>query len=150
MLGAPLLVRCAATLRVAAFALAMIGAYTRHSEVGALAPVLILIVPILDTTLVVLARLASGQSPFKGSNDHFAIRLKARGFSARGVALFAYGLGLRGAAGGVAPTLVETVAAVAITAATALLFAGVLLWLWRSEPASGGVPEGRAVEPAAD
>jgi UDP-GlcNAc:undecaprenyl-phosphate/decaprenyl-phosphate GlcNAc-1-phosphate transferase len=110
-------------------ALAIVGAYAQHNEAALLAPVAILAVPILETTLVVLARLARGVSPFDGSADHLASRLKARGWSARQVLVFAYGLSLIGAAGGIALVLVELETALVVVTALGLLFFSVLLWL---------------------
>ena len=63
-------------------ALAMNGSYTALSALGALVPPMILIVPILDTVLVTFARAAAGKSPARGSDDHFAVRLRHRGWSA--------------------------------------------------------------------
>jgi UDP-GlcNAc:undecaprenyl-phosphate GlcNAc-1-phosphate transferase len=112
-------------------ALAMIGAYTRHSPAGALAPLLIVWVPILDTVLVSVARLRQGIPPWRGSPDHFAIRLKARGWSAKRVAAFAYAFGLVGAAGGIGLTYLPLTAALFLGAAHALVFVATLVWLWR-------------------
>lgn len=66
--------------------IALIGSYTVNNVFAAVAPVMILTVPILDTALVSMARLAKGMSPMNGSDDHFAIRLKAAGWSAAQVA----------------------------------------------------------------
>jgi UDP-GlcNAc:undecaprenyl-phosphate GlcNAc-1-phosphate transferase len=112
-------------------ALAMIGAYTRRSEVAALAPLAVLIVPILDTTLVVLARLARGQSPFKGSPDHMALRLKARGLSSQQILWLSSGLGLLGGVVGVTATLVEPLLASLLLGGMGILFFVLLGWLWR-------------------
>ena len=43
--------------------------------VGAAVPILVLTVPVLDTTLVVAARLRHGRSPFQGGRDHTSHRL---------------------------------------------------------------------------
>jgi UDP-GlcNAc:undecaprenyl-phosphate GlcNAc-1-phosphate transferase len=115
-------------------ALAMIGAYARRNELAVLAPIAILIVPVLDTTLVTLARLARGESPFRGSPDHLAIRLKQRGWSARRVAWFAYGLGIAGSAGSITMVLAPHWMAVLTAGLLLLLFAAVLLWLWFACP----------------
>jgi UDP-GlcNAc:undecaprenyl-phosphate GlcNAc-1-phosphate transferase len=112
-------------------ALAMIGAYTRKSEIAAFAPVAVLIVPILETTLVVFARLANGQSPFKGSPDHLALRLKLRGLSAGQVAWVGYGLGMVGGVVGVATTLVHPTLAAVLLGCMAALALATLAWLWR-------------------
>lgn len=42
---------------------------------AALIPILVLTVPVMDTTLVVLARLKHGVSPFRGGRDHISHRL---------------------------------------------------------------------------
>lgn len=115
--------------------LGLLGAYTRHNEVAALAPVLVLIVPILDTTLVSVARIARGMSPLSGSDDHFAIRLKARGWSAAQVAWFASGVGALGGATGVSVVLVELGVALALVALMGAVFMGLLLWLYFACPA---------------
>lgn len=121
-------------------ALAMIGSYTQYSILGALAPVVILLVPILDVTLVTAARLRCRRSPLRGSPDHFALRLVARGWSAKRVAAYAYGLGLLGAIGGIALPLVAAPAAGIIVGAFALLFTGNLVWLWRQAPPAVNQP----------
>ena len=46
-------------------------------------PVLVLLLPIFDTTLVTVARLLSGRSPAVGGRDHSSHRLVAIGFSER-------------------------------------------------------------------
>jgi len=55
--------------------------YTDRNNLGLLAPVLILAVPVYDTLLVSYFRWKKGQSPFLGSKDHFALRLKVHGFT---------------------------------------------------------------------
>ncbi len=58
-------------------------------------PVLILGVPIFDTTLVTISRIRRGLVPFRSpGKDHVSHRLANLGFSQWQVALFHYGLGL--------------------------------------------------------
>ncbi|HXI02195.1 MAG TPA: MraY family glycosyltransferase [Candidatus Saccharimonadales bacterium] len=71
-------------------ALAMIGKYDRYNSVGYLSPLLILAIPIFDTAFVTIVRLSRSRSPFRGSPDHFAIRLRAAGFSVRGAVNLTY------------------------------------------------------------
>jgi len=71
-------------------ALAMIASYTQHNNISALAPIILLGVPIFDTLLVTIARLRKRMSPFRGSPDHFAHRLMKAGWSLDGVLLAAY------------------------------------------------------------
>ncbi len=48
---------------------------------AALMPVVVLAVPLYDFTTVTLIRIAQGNSPFKGDQQHFSHRLRARGLS---------------------------------------------------------------------
>ena len=57
-------------------ALSMNGSYTRSNMISAVAPVLILGVPIFDTLFVMLLRFRRGVSIFRGSKDHFPLRLR--------------------------------------------------------------------------
>jgi UDP-GlcNAc:undecaprenyl-phosphate GlcNAc-1-phosphate transferase len=54
-------------------------------------PVLILMVPIFDTTMVTIIRVLSGRKPSMGGRDHTSHRLVLMGFSERGAVLFLYG-----------------------------------------------------------
>lgn len=127
-------------------ALAMIGSYTQRSNVAALAPLAILIVPVLDTTLVVFARLSRGVSPFAGSNDHLAIRLKHRGWSAGQAAWFSYALGLLGTVCGVSMVLVSESIALGIIGGLTFVFAAVMGWLWFRCPAPIPAGEGAGLQ----
>ena len=57
-------------------ALSMNGAYTRVSLLGAVAPILILGVPVFDMLLVMYLRFCRGLPIMQGSPDHFALRLR--------------------------------------------------------------------------
>lgn len=74
-------------------ALAMIGKYDRHNDVGYLSPLLILAIPIFDTAFVMILRLLKGRSPFRGSPDHFALRLRRAGLPVRSVVNGTYAAG---------------------------------------------------------
>lgn len=56
-------------------------------------PVLVLMVPILDTSLVTVIRLLSGRKASTGGRDHTSHRLVLMGFSERSAVLFLYGAG---------------------------------------------------------
>ncbi len=116
-------------------ALAMVGQYTSRNDLALAAPVLMLAVPIMETVLLVIARLGHGVSPFHGSHDHMALRLRARGFSPLKVLLFAYSLAFIGVVGGIAIVLVTWQAAAWLLSFEAALFLGVLLWLLYACPA---------------
>jgi len=53
--------------------------YTATNNIALLSPLLILAIPIYDTFYVSILRMAKRKSPFRGSRDHFALRLKAIG-----------------------------------------------------------------------
>jgi UDP-GlcNAc:undecaprenyl-phosphate GlcNAc-1-phosphate transferase len=68
-------------------ALSMTGKYTAHNRLGFVAPLLILGLPLFDTAFVSAVRLARGASPFRGSPDHFPLRLRRLGLSVPQVVL---------------------------------------------------------------
>jgi UDP-GlcNAc:undecaprenyl-phosphate GlcNAc-1-phosphate transferase len=81
-------------------AMAMVGRYTQVSPAGALAPVVILALPIFDTLFVMFLRRRRGVSMFLGSRDHFPLRLRRMGLSVGKTVGLAWGLAaLAGAAG---------------------------------------------------
>jgi UDP-GlcNAc:undecaprenyl-phosphate GlcNAc-1-phosphate transferase len=57
-------------------------------------PILLFLLPILDTTLVTITRLLRGQSPAQGGTDHTSHRLIAFGLSERQAVLILYGIGI--------------------------------------------------------
>ena len=80
------------------FLMATLGLKLRSSDGHFLAswlvPILILGVPIFDTTLITISRLRRGLLPFTSpGKDHTAHRLANLGFGQRGAVLFLYGLG---------------------------------------------------------
>lgn len=75
-------------------ALAMIGKYDRINEIGYVTPLLILAVPIFDTLFVTALRVGRGLNPFRGSPDHFALRLTRMGLSVPAVVRLTWGAGV--------------------------------------------------------
>lgn len=71
-------------------ALAMIGKYTLFNKIGILVPLVILGIPVFDTLFVMYIRYRRGLSMFRGSNDHFALRLRRWRFSVRQTVLLSY------------------------------------------------------------
>ncbi len=57
-------------------------------------PILLFLLPILDTTLVTVTRILRGQSPAQGGTDHTSHRLIAFGLSERQAVLFLYAIGI--------------------------------------------------------
>jgi UDP-GlcNAc:undecaprenyl-phosphate GlcNAc-1-phosphate transferase len=71
-------------------ALAINGSYTERDVLGFLAPIVILGVPIFDTCQVMIARCRKGLPVYRGSTDHYALRLRAAGLSVKGVIWLSY------------------------------------------------------------
>ena len=70
------------------------GAHATDYRLSAFAvPLLLLMVPILDTTLVTTIRLLSGRKASTGGRDHTSHRLVLMGFSEKQSVLFLYGIG---------------------------------------------------------
>lgn len=72
------------------FALAAVSmgmSYAKDSDFSLFAPLLILGMPIYDTFFVSVLRIRQGKSPFLGSKDHLALKLRAAGLSSRQVVL---------------------------------------------------------------
>ena len=55
------------------------------APIRALVLILILAIPVIDTTQVVVSRIAKGKSPFQGGRDHISHLLLSRGLSQRSV-----------------------------------------------------------------
>jgi UDP-GlcNAc:undecaprenyl-phosphate GlcNAc-1-phosphate transferase len=70
--------------------LTMIGSYSDHNDLGFVAPVLILGVPIFDMLFVMYMRQRKGISMFLGSKDHYALRCLRAGLSVRQTVLLSY------------------------------------------------------------
>ncbi len=68
-------------------ALTVTGTYYRYdrpvSPYSVLAPLLVMAVPLYDSTSVILIRLREGRSPFEGDRRHFSHRLVERGLTPR-------------------------------------------------------------------
>jgi UDP-GlcNAc:undecaprenyl-phosphate GlcNAc-1-phosphate transferase len=110
-------------------ALAMIGRYTEHSQVGLLAPLAILGVPIFDTLFVMYIRRRRGVSMFLGSPDHVALRLRRWRLSVRQTVAVSYASAALLGAAGVAIMLLELRGALAVLGALVAVGAFFAWWL---------------------
>ena len=102
-------------------ALATDVSYTEHSDLGALAPLLILGVPLFDTVFVMGVRWRKGRPMMAGSPDHFALRLRRWRMSTRQTVVMSCvatgGLGVAG----LVMTQLGTAGALGVLGLTALL-----------------------------
>ena len=86
-------------------------------------PLLLMAVPILDTTTVVISRLARGISPFTGGRDHLSHRLMRKGLDRKATAYVLWGMA---AAFG---TVVFIVCCTTTSMAIPLIYAAGAIWL---------------------
>ncbi len=112
-------------------ALAMSGHYTFNHRLAAVAPTIILGVPLFDTLFVMGARAARNLPLTQGSPDHYAVRLRNHGLKANAIALLSYALG--GILGGVglAVCFVALETAVGLIGVTLAVAVGFVVVLWR-------------------
>ena len=84
---------------VCGFALAVLSLYYPEIDPGSIlsniaVPVMLMLVPIFDTTLVTFIRLLSGRKASVGGRDHASHRLVLMGFSEKRAVLSLYGIGI--------------------------------------------------------
>jgi UDP-GlcNAc:undecaprenyl-phosphate GlcNAc-1-phosphate transferase len=110
-------------------ALSMLVSYSSHNRIATLTPLILLAVPIFDTGFVAFHRARQGIPFFRGSSDHFALRVANSGRSVRRTVLAVYRicivLGLLSLAlvfgpSWMGPWVLGTVAAAALLAALLL------------------------------
>jgi len=84
-------------------------------------PLLLMAVPILDTTTVVISRLSRGISPFTGGRDHLSHRLMRKGLGRKTTAYVLWAMAAAfGAIASIAGSAISTFAVPTIYAATAI------------------------------
>lgn len=99
-------------------------------------PLLMLMVPLADTTLVTIIRLLSGRKASTGGRDHASHRLVLMGFSEKSAVLCLYGIGLISGTAGVFVSRSDTMTspAVIIPICLAIFLMGVYLSQLRVYP----------------
>lgn len=91
------------------------GEFAAGSRLSAFAvPLLILMVPLLDTTLVTVIRLLSGRKASTGGRDHTSHRLVLMGLSEKSAVLFLYGIGAVSGVAGVFVSRSDTMTSPAV------------------------------------
>jgi len=113
-------------------ALAMVMDYTAHNELGFLAPLYILALPIIDTGYVTLLRLRSGRKIYHGSPDHFPLRLRKRlGGRTVSTVVITYAASIVFGGLGLGVMFMTPRQTVVMTAVVAVVTLAVLVWLAR-------------------
>lgn len=110
-------------------ALAMNNSYTKANDLAALAPGLILGVPLFDMLFVMYVRRRRGLPLMLGSPDHVALRLRKWKLTTRQTVLVSYGVTALLGAAAVAMSVVGLRAAVFILAALATAALSAAIWL---------------------
>jgi UDP-GlcNAc:undecaprenyl-phosphate GlcNAc-1-phosphate transferase len=129
---------------------AMIGQYTFNHRFAAVAPVVILGIPIFDTLYVMGVRKVRGIPMMQGSPDHFAVRMRNNGWPSGRIALVTYlAAGALGLAG-LGICFFSFDVAVGITAGVGGLAGLTVLALWRLGRGPGAVPAGGPAPTPAD
>lgn len=121
-------------------ALAMSGHYTFKHRLGAVAPAVILGVPIFETLFVMGVRAARGIPIMRGSPDHFAVRLRNNGWAAQPIALLTYAFAVLLGGLGLVICYVPLPMAAAILAGLAITAGVVVLGLVRLGRGPGAAP----------
>ena len=126
---------------VIGFAMAVLslhhGGFAAGSRLSAFAvPLLILMVPLLDTTLVTVIRLLSGRKASTGGRDHTSHRLVLMGLSEKSAVLFLYGIGAVSGIAGIFVSRSDTMTspAVIIPVVLAIILMGIYLAQLRVYP----------------
>ena len=114
-------------------ALALGTSYTTVNRLALYSPLVILAIPIYETVLVMYFRIKIGKSPFRGSKDHYSLRMEKMGLS-RPVILLAtilVSLALSGIAFVI--TRVNNIHALILYACVIILFIFATRWLGKVE-----------------
>lgn len=122
--------------------LAMIGHYTFVHRLAAVAPVIILGVPIFDTLYVMGVRAYRRIPLMRGSPDHFAVRLRNRGVPAGRIAMIGYGAGFLLGGLGLALCFAPMEAAAGILGVVAVLALAATLALYKIGRGPAGKTDG--------
>jgi UDP-GlcNAc:undecaprenyl-phosphate/decaprenyl-phosphate GlcNAc-1-phosphate transferase len=88
-------------------------------------------VAIFDTIFVMLLRSLRGISPFLGSKDHYAIRLKMLGWPVTRIVVISYSIGSVLGALAILNMFLVLQTSLVLYGCVALFFAGIGLWLSR-------------------
>jgi UDP-GlcNAc:undecaprenyl-phosphate/decaprenyl-phosphate GlcNAc-1-phosphate transferase len=142
-------------------ALAMIGRYSETNSVSSFfVPLALMGIPFFDLVLVVVARLHARRAIYHGSPDHFAVRLRHRGWSARRIAWSAGAVALAVCAVSISTMFLRDALALAVFGTTVAALVTLLVVLLvrvrpkqpvaEAPPSAPGATPGAATAPAAD
>lgn len=96
-------------------------------------PVLLMAIPIMDTTVAVISRIKNGTSPFKGGQDHLSHRLTRKMISKKKVAIILWSLSFIFTLGAVAISVVSAFWEVSILIGILLLWGCLFVYFFRQD-----------------
>lgn len=129
-------------------ALALIGRYSESNDVAPFfAPLTLLALPLFDLVLVIVARARAKVPIYQGSRDHFAIRLRDHGVSARATARAAALIGTTLVALGIASLFVSEMWAWVLSVSALTAGIAALGWFLLRLPPRPILPASAAYEP---
>ena len=120
-------------LRCTVGAMAMEVSYTRQNRLAALAPAMILGVPLFDMLFVMYVRYRRGLPIMLGSPDHVALRLRKWRLTTRQTVLVSYAATAALGVAAIVMMQLSTVGASVVLAAVVFTALGVATWLRRIE-----------------
>lgn len=109
--------------------LAIIGDYSAKNPAAVFNPLLIFGVALFDMVYVMILRSLKGRSMFLGSKDHYAVRLKSKGWPVVRIVLCSYILSIILGTASLVNMQLDPQGSYFIYGATMLLFAAIGLWL---------------------
>jgi len=112
--------------------LAMVMDYTHHNELGFLAPLYFLALPIIDTFYVMFLRVKAGKKIYYGSPDHIPLRLRRRlGGSTVRTVVVCYGA--QAVLGGIGLLIIslDEATTLIVTGVVGVVVLAILIWLGR-------------------
>jgi UDP-GlcNAc:undecaprenyl-phosphate GlcNAc-1-phosphate transferase len=113
-------------------ALAMVMDYTQYNELGFLAPLYFLALPVVDTFYVMFLRARAGRKIYYGSPDHIPLRLRRRlGGSTVRTVVVCYGSAVVLGALGLVVIYLDPISTAIVTSIVGVLALAVLIWLGR-------------------
>jgi len=113
-------------------ALAMVMDYTAYNDLGFIAPLYILALPLIDTAYVIVLRLRAGRRVYHGSPDHFPLRLRKRlGGSTLRAVLVSYAAAVIFGGLGILIMYLDPRSTVLLTGVVGLAVLAFLVWLGR-------------------
>jgi len=113
-------------------ALAMVMDYTRYNELGFVAPLYFLALPIIDTFYVMFLRAKAGRKIYYGSPDHIPLRLRRRlGGSTVRTVVACYGAAVVLGGVGLVVLFLDPVTTLIVSGVVGVIVLAILIWLGR-------------------